>query len=145
MNESVLFKINILNIIGSIILIIIAVSFFKGRNIFNGFTKIKIDNNIIKVFVKIILPIAFIAGAVWFSEESIVDYIKKDYVIREGTEEKINAPYNHPATEEFYIYEDKNLYYLPKGYLKSTEKGKKFKFTYAKRSRIIIKIEEINK
>lgn len=145
MNDSILFKINSFNIIGSIILIIIAVSFFKGRNIFNGFSKIKIDSNTIRVFVKIILPIAFIVGAVWFSEKSIVDYIKKDYIIREGTEKKINAPYNHPAAEEFYIYEDKYSYYLPKGYLKSQEKGKKYKFTYAKRSRIIIEIEEIDK
>ena len=91
----------------------------------------------------IILPIAFIVGAVWYSEGSIIDYIKKDYIIMEGTEKDISTPYNNPTTEDFYIYEDEYCYYLPKGYLKSEEKGKKYRFKYAKRSRIIIEIGEI--
>jgi hypothetical protein len=144
-SNSILFKTMLFKIIGSIILIIIAVSFFKGRNIFNGFTKIKTNSNVEKGFVKIILPIAFIFGAMWFSGRPILDYVVKDYSIKVGVLKKINSPYNYVSTEEFFIEGDKDPYYLPKGILKSEETGIEYRFKYAKRSRIILEIEENKK
>lgn len=143
MKDSILIKSIIFNCVISALLLYAAVSFFKGINAFNN-KSIIIQNVIMKILITNILPIIFIMAGVWFSGGPILDYTIKDYRTNKGILRNINVPYRYIVTDEFFMEGEKEPYYLPKGLLKSEEKGKMYEFRYGKRSHIILEIREFN-
>lgn len=141
---SVLVKNIIFNCIISILLLYGAYNFFNGVNAFNN-EKIVAQNCISRIFATRIIPLVLIIASIWFSGEPILDYVIKDYKIKTGILEQINAPYKQVFTEQLFIEGEVDSYSLPKGILKDEEKGKLYEFKYAKRSRIILEIHEVEK
>ncbi|MPN16579.1 hypothetical protein SDC9_163924 [bioreactor metagenome] len=136
-DDSILLKVVIFYCVGSIILLYLAYDFYNDKIVTQNYTS--------RIFATRIMPLALILGSIWFSGEPILDYIIKDYKIKTGILEQINAPYKRVSTEQLFIEGEVDSYSLPKGILKDEEKGKLYEFKYAKRSRIILEIHEVKK
>lgn len=126
------------------IAIAIAIGLFYGIDILEE-DDIVFKNDIIKFISARIIPIALIIFGIWSSSGSIMDYANKDFKTREGVLETISSPRNRIFTEVVYFKDEKNSYELPKKYLRKIEieKGNYYKFTYAKRTGLILDIQLI--
>jgi len=136
-NESVLLQSIFFHCIFSILLLYGAYNFFNGVNSFNN-KKITTQNRISRIFQTRIIPIVLILASIWFSGELILDYTIKDYQSKIGIIETINVV---KGEDELYIKGEPDSYSLPNALADDVKKGNTYRFTYGKRSRIIIGIE----
>lgn len=142
MKDSVIIKSIIFYCIISLALIYSSIYFFLGINGFNH-KPITTKNAISKILATKILPLILILGALWLSGAPILDYITKDYRTTQGVLTKIKSPYKDIANVEFYIEGDRDPYYLPRAFIIKNISGTRYEFVYGRRSRIIIKIGEV--
>jgi len=136
-------KIIITKFISSLLFFYAAVTYYKGRDVFNNNERLKTKSVAMRIWLTRVLPVIIVGVGIWFSGEAILDYAIKDYQTTAGILEDINAPFRLLGVEEFMVEDEKDPYYLPKGFLKYEEYGNTYEFTYGKRSRIIIQIREI--
>lgn len=84
--DKIFIKPLITNCFVSLFLLYISVSLFLGSNPF-GSEKLNTSNLMVKIFERLLIPIAILVLSFWFSGQPILDYIKKIILL----EVKINA------------------------------------------------------
>lgn len=101
-----------------------------------------------------IVALFFISLAFLNMNSVFMDWIKKDFVQYTDTYSRINHPYKMLFSAELWTQNSKEIFEFPNQLEKNTSflnksnnelKGTPIKITYAKRSLIILKIEELNK
>lgn len=126
--------------VASIIIIIVGIGLIRGK--FNWGTKNSIQNKrYLKSFwMRIILPCFIILFGVYSSYDPLLDLTKKDYQQKIGVFENLSEPKSYILT----FKNDKMKYMLPSRFAREIkfEKGKVYKYIYAKRTGIILFIEE---
>lgn len=107
---------------------------------------IKYKNKYFDFVFRRIVPFIIIIFAIYVIYDPVLDFVKKDYQNTEGVFKQLSAPKNNLLAEQVHFENDSHTYEFPKKFLGKIklEKGKKYVFTYTKRTRLIIDIKESN-
>jgi hypothetical protein len=143
---SILFFNMLINAIVSIIIVFLAIGLFKGKDYTSKGDKINYKNKYIQFFVVRIVPIIMVLFSVYMNYAPITDYYRRDYLSNQAILEDFSAPKNSIFSEKLYFKDDSEVYNFPKKNLGKIilEKGKKYQFVYARRTKIILKMELVN-
>lgn len=117
-------------------LLLAATYFVLGREVFSRKKKIYI-NKIEKVAYRLIVPIMFLAAAIYVTYVPIADYVKPDFKSSEGIIDSISNNSRNPI--QFSVNIDNTTYIIPKRVISpnSLAVGEKYKFVYTSRKNIV--------